>query len=246
MSIINVKDVSFSYEGGRVLENINISVERGEMVTIIGPNGGGKTTLLLLLLGLLKPDRGTILLDGKKPEVFRRKIGYVPQYSSFDPQFPVTVREVVLMGRMGRGFGFFSALDIKASEEALENVGLKESGKHPFSALSRGQRQRVLIARALAGNPEMLFLDEPTANIDSIIGVHLNELLKTLNRTMTILLVTHDMGFVANFTSRIFCVNKTLVEHPCGPAETGRGLDHLYGTGVTPVRHDQFCKGCDK
>ncbi|HAX37773.1 MAG TPA: ABC transporter [Spirochaetaceae bacterium] len=238
MGLIEAQGLHFSYGDLMVLEDITFSIEQGQMVTIIGPNGGGKTTLLLLALGLLQPSRGQLLIKGKKPVAMQRIMGYVPQFSLFDPHFPITVYDVVLMGRLSRPFGFYSKADHGAVDQALATVGLCELARRPFSELSGGQRQRVLIARALVGQPEILLLDEPTANVDASIGEHLNELLRRLNQQLTILLVTHDTAFVANFTSRIFCINRSLAEHPARGMDTGTAADSLYGTAVRAVRHD--------
>lgn len=242
MDLIEVRNLYFSHGDTSVLEDISFGVREREMITIVGPNGGGKTTLLLLLLGLLQPNRGTILVRGKKPEAVRRIMGYVPQYSLFDPHFPVTVRDVALMGCIRKAFGFYSKADYEAVDQALATVGLCELAGRPFAALSGGQRQRVLIARALVGKPEILMLDEPTANVDAVIGEHLNELLVKLSESLTILLVTHDTAFVANFTSRIFCINHRFDEHP---AQQGGNqfATALYGTPVTAVRHDVHLGG---
>jgi zinc transport system ATP-binding protein len=244
MNLIEVKELSFSYGTNHVLDGISFSVREREMVTVVGPNGGGKTTLLLLMLGLLHPDTGTILIKGKKPDQVQKSIGYVPQYTHFDLDFPVNVFDVVLMGRLNKPFGFYSPADKKAARLALENVGLSELAQRPFSDLSGGQRQRVLIARALAGNPEMLFLDEPTANVDPVIGEHLFELLKKLNRQLTIILVTHDMGFVAKFTSRVFCINRTFAEHPVKAPGDEKMTQELYGTSVAAVQHEVHLGKC--
>jgi zinc transport system ATP-binding protein len=243
MDLMEVKGLYFSHGDTSVLEDINFSVREREMITIVGPNGGGKTTLLLLLLGLLQPNRGSILVKGKRPEAMHRIMGYVPQSSLFDPHFPVTVFDVVLMGCMRKAFGFYTKADYAAVDQALATVGLCDLAKRPFSALSGGQRQRVLIARALVGNPEILMLDEPTANVDAAIGEHLNELLIKLSQSLTILLVTHDTAFVANFTTRIFCINHRFDEHPAHPLAGGQFANSLYGTPVVAVRHDVHLGG---
>ncbi len=238
MNIIEVKNLYFSHGENRVLENIDFTIEENEMVTIVGPNGGGKTTLLRLMLGLLTPDKGKVLINGKAPAESQRIIGYVPQYSLFDPFFPVTVLDVVLMGSLKRSFGFYKKEDVASAKKALETVGLQELTKRPFSELSGGQRQRVLIARALVSNPKILMLDEPTANVDAIVGSHLNSLLQKLSKTMTIILVTHDTAFVSNLSSRIFCINKGFHEHPTEHLDKNNFTHSLYGTDVALVRHD--------
>jgi len=237
MSIIEVKNLSFSYGDNLVLENINFTVEKNQMVTIVGPNGGGKTTLLLLLLGLLKGGQGDVLVKGQRPATARRLMGYVPQSSLFDPHFPATVHDVVIMGSLSKSFGFYSSRARRKADDALATVGMEHLHTRPFSDLSGGHRQRVLIARALVGDPEILLLDEPTANVDALVGGHLNSLLQELNKNMTIVLVTHDMGFVSNLTTRVFCVNRNLSEHPARELGSGHVPSTLYGTDVAVVDH---------
>ena len=164
-----LRDVTFSYGGEPVLEDVNLSVGAREAVCIVGPNGGGKTTLVKLILGLLLPQRGEVRLFGQPPRLARLRVGYMPQHVQHDPLFPVTVMDIVLMGRLGRGglgglLGWPGRADRRAARNALEQVGMDGFGRHPFAALSGGQRQRVLIARALCCEPELLLLDEPTSN----------------------------------------------------------------------------------
>jgi zinc transport system ATP-binding protein len=235
--IIELENVNFSYGETRVLSNVNITVFEGDMVSVLGPNGGGKTTLLKLILGLLEPDSGSVRIAGGPPRENLRYLGYVPQYSKFDDRFPITVREVVLTGRLRKAFGFYSREDRQAAEEALYEVGLQDYGSRPFQALSGGQRQRVLIARALAGRPSVLLLDEPTSNIDAAVGNMLHKLLNELNKNHTILLVTHDVGFVNDLTNRVFCVNNIVHEHPADRLDTAL-VSAAYGNQMRLVRHD--------
>ena len=239
---IQVEGLTFAYEHLKVLEAVSFVIETGDFATLIGPNGGGKTTMLKLLLGLLHPTHGTIRLFGQAPEKMRTDIGYVPQYFHFDPHFPITVEEVVKMGRLDRisWFGHYHNADRKAINAALENVGLKSERFRPFSALSGGQRQRVLIARALATQPRLLLLDEPTANVDPVVQDELHTLLNTLRNHMTILMVSHDIGFVSALVSRVLCVNRTLSVHPTS-ALTGQNMASLYGHDISLVRHDHRC-----
>lgn len=234
---IEVEGVHFSYNHTPVLRDVSFSVSSKDLVTIVGPNGGGKTTLLKLLMGLLLPQRGTIRIDGEAPERARKRIGYVPQYANFDPRFPITVLEVVKTGRMSKPLGFYRRSDREAALKALSQVGIEKKEGEPFQELSGGQKQRVLIARALAGEPELLFLDEPTANVDPGVESQFSFLLKELNRDLTILLVTHDMGFVSSLTSRVLCVNHTVREHPTAEVAE-ESLSGLYGNSVKMVRHD--------
>ena len=238
---ISLENVSFSYEEKPVLDNISFHVHDRDIITVVGPNGGGKTTLLKLILGLLKPDRGKIIINGKRP-------GYVPQFSHFDSKFPITVFDVVLTGRLTSGMGFYRRKDKMEADKAISEMRLEKVRNSHFSALSGGQRQRVLIARALAGDPEILLLDEPTANVDASVGSYLSEILLELNRELTIMLVTHDMGFVNSLTGRVFCVNRNFHEHPLESVECE---DSLAGhqKGMKLVRHDirlenGGCGGC--
>lgn len=238
---IILKDVSFSYNGEPVLENVNLEIKYGDFSTIVGPNGGGKTTLLKLLLGLLKPDKGEILIFGDIPEKSLMRVGYMPQYAHLDFQFPVTVMDMVLMGCLGRSrFGWYSKNDIKKAQASLAEVKLADYAGRRFSELSGGQRQRVLIARALCCDPELLLLDEPTANIDPQMEEALIEILQRLNRHMTILLVSHDIGFVSQVVKSVICVNRQVVIHPTSSLN-GMLIKELYGGDFRMIRHDHRC-----
>lgn len=238
---IEINKLSFSYDTVPVLEDVNLSVEHGEFATIVGPNGGGKTTLLKLMLGILKPAQGNIFVLGGRPEKTRLKVGYMPQYADLDPQFPVTVMDVVLLGRLGRRFGGrYSKEDKQMAWEALEEVQLESTARMPFNKLSGGQKQRTLIARALCCNPEMLLLDEPTANIDPEVEENLLTILQELNRRMTILLVSHDMGFVSRVVKSVICVNRRVLIHPTSSVD-GSLIKDIYGDDYCMVRHDHRC-----
>ncbi len=234
---IDITNLSFSYGSQVILENVNLFINEKDFVTILGPNGGGKTTLLRLLLGFLKPQRGSVLIDGKPPFMVQKRLGYVPQHSHFDKKFPITVFEVVLTGR-SKPWGYYSKYDKMRTSEVIEKVGLSEYRNELFSNLSGGQIQRMLIARALVTDAEILLLDEPTSNIDSNTGKNLNALLQRINEKLTILVVTHDTGFVSNITNRVFCVNRTVVEHPMD-----NRIDDIiassYGNNSMIVRHDK-------
>ena len=238
---ILLEHVNFSYNGEPVLEDVNLSIGRGEFIGIIGPNGGGKTTLLRLILGLLTPDSGTIRVFGRPPASVSNRIGYVPQHILFDQRFPATVFDIVQMGQIGRsGFGRISDQQRQVTEEALAAVGLLEFRNKSFSDLSGGQRQRVLIARALASDPELLLFDEPTANVDSSSGEQLYQILAQLNKRMTILVVSHDIGFVNHHISSVVCVNHQVVIHPTSTLD-GRNIIDLYGHDMSLIRHDHRC-----
>ncbi|MFV0436694.1 MAG: metal ABC transporter ATP-binding protein [Desulfopila sp.] len=239
---IRIRDLSFAYDHEhQVLTEVDLDVWPLDSVCVVGPNGGGKTTLMKLIIGQLSPDCGAISIFGKKPEKNRQLIGYVPQYAVYDRQFPISVREVVCMGRLSRGLaGRYSRADWAQTMHALAEVGLTQAADQPFSALSGGQRQRVLIARALASGGRILILDEPTANIDQEAESHFFDLLQELNQRMTILMVTHDVGFAAKFFTRIACVNRRVVIHPTSEM-TGELIEEIYGGDLRMIRHDHIC-----
>jgi zinc transport system ATP-binding protein len=236
---IKIENVSFSYNGFHVLDRVNLTVHERDFLSLVGPNAGGKTTLLKLILGLLKPTSGSIQVLGLPPAKARARIGYMPQHANLDPLFPVSVLDVVLMGRMGNGrrFGFFGKSDREKAEEALRKVELLDVRNRSFSDLSGGQHQRVLIARALVTDPDLLLLDEPTSNVDAAVETELFELLNHLNEKMTVVLVTHDLGFVSGYVKRVACVNRSVVVHATHEI-SGEMINELYGSEVQMVRHD--------
>ncbi len=234
---INFGNVSFKYGSLPVLENADFTINQGDFISILGPNGGGKTTLAKLILGLHDPDSGRIAVNGKTPRQMRDKIGYVPQYSLFDPNLPVSVKDVVLMGRIRNFFVGYSRRDKDYAAKAMESVGIGDLSTTSFSALSGGQRQRVLIARALATEPEILLLDEPTANVDAAIEYKMSAMLKELKKKMTVLLITHDLGFVSELVDKVVCVNRRVHIHPTSGI-TEEHIRELYNENMKIVRHD--------
>jgi len=212
---IILKGVGFSYNGAEVLCEIDLAVERRDFLAIIGPNGGGKTTLLNLIIGLLEPDRGSVRVFGEDPARIIPRIGYVRQDTSFNKDFPVSVLDVVLMGRLGHRSGFrrYGREDRDAAESALERVDSISFMHGRIGKLSSGQRQRVFIARALATDPEILVLDEPTASIDMDGQVKIYEILRDLNRQMTVLVVSHDLSLALGSANKVAHVNRTLHVH---------------------------------
>jgi zinc transport system ATP-binding protein len=238
---IKVRDLSFSYDEIPVLSDVQFDIDPLDSVCIVGPNGGGKTTLIKLILGLLKPDRGSVRIYGGKPEEERYRIGYVPQYARYDARFPISVREVVSMGRLGSSLsGHYTKRDRQEVGAALDAVKLADLADRSFASLSGGQRQRVLIARALASGGDILILDEPTANIDHESEQHFFELLQNLNRHMAILMVTHEVGFASTFFKRIICVNNQVFIHPTSEL-TGELIQNMYGGDLQMIRHDHRC-----
>lgn len=213
LSIVDLRHLYFSYPDLSVLRDASFQVFPNEFVGIIGPNGGGKTTLLKLILGFLTPDSGSIRIFNKTPIEARSRIAYVPQNTRFDKQFPISVLDVVLMGRLAHlpWYGTFCQKDKNAAYEALEKIGLVHLAERSYGTLSGGQAQRVLIARALVSNPELLILDEPTASVDSQTQTEIYKLLKVLSNQMTILMVTHDLNTSINVVEKIICVQQTVM-----------------------------------
>lgn len=246
-NIIELKDVSFSYNGEEnIVEHITLDVHKGDYLGIIGPNGGGKTTILKLMLGLLKPTTGSVFLFGEHISNFKHwsKIGYVPQkVVNFDSNFPVTVREVVEMGRISKK-GLFNSLtshDETLVKQALEQVEMWSFRDRIIGDLSGGQQQRVFIARALATQPDVIFLDEPTIGIDLKTQEEFYALLKKLNHELhlTLILVSHDFDVVAHETTELACVNKTLL-YDSDPKDfiKNDGLKKMYGEQVKLILHN--------
>jgi zinc transport system ATP-binding protein len=208
---VSVKNLSFSYQEMLVLNEISFDVLSGQFIGIIGPNGGGKTTLLKLILGFLKSNTGSIQVFGKAPAAARQKMAYVPQSLRFDKQFPICVMELVLEGRLAHlpWYGCFSRKDKQIAEHALERVGLADLRNRPLGSLSGGQAQRALIARALASEPQLLILDEPTASVDAQAEMEIYAILKKLQGNMTILMVTHNLQAVIELVEKVICIQKT-------------------------------------
>lgn len=236
--VITVKDVSFAYDNIAVLDNISLEVEEKEFLGIIGPNAGGKSTLLKLMLGLLKPQSGSISILGQKPRQQRNNIGYVPQYPAFSRDFPITVKQAVLLGRLGMRslYGRYNRADHQAVEQALAEVEADNLSDRLIGALSGGQLQRVLLARALVSDPQILILDEPTANIDMRLESDIFDQLKQLNKRMSIIVVSHDIAFISDYVHRVACLNRTLVCHHTDTID-GLMVQDLYGENVRMVAH---------
>lgn len=238
---IEVQNLSFAYDQTPVLTDVGFTLDALDSVCIVGPNGGGKTTLIKLMLGLLEPDQGLVRIYGGKPVEQRRRIGYVPQYAHYDARFPISVQEVVSMGRLGNSLGGrYTRADRAAVQDALAAVNLSAFAERSFASLSGGQRQRILIARALASGGDILILDEPTANIDSASEQQFFALLEELNKQMTILMVTHEVGFASTFFKRIICVNNQVYIHPTSEL-TGELIQNMYGGNLQMIRHDHRC-----
>ncbi|MGD2082039.1 MAG: ABC transporter ATP-binding protein [Chromatiales bacterium] len=235
---VDLEGVSFSYGGPSVLEGIDLRVEAGEFLGVVGPNAGGKSTLLKLMLGLLHPDGGRVRLLGRRAEAARQRAGYVPQYPAFARDFPITVEQTVLMGRLGRTplLGGWRRADRTVARRVMAETEISSVARRRLDTLSGGQLQRVLLARALACEPEVLMLDEPTANIDMRLETDIFDLLKDLNRRMTIIVVSHDVAFVSRYVGRVACVNRTLMCHSTAAID-GEIIQDLYRGDVHMVEH---------
>lgn len=233
--LVSVRDVSFSYGYETVLKNISLDIYSNDYLAIIGPNGGGKTTLVKIILGLLMPDSGQVVWSEKER---RRQIGYVPQFATFERDFPLTVRDVVLMGRLNGSLWWQKVTDEDQSRttDIIKSMGLESLSRKPVGQLSGGELQRVMIARALVTDPKILFLDEPNASIDSDSRFKLTGILSQLNKKIPIVVITHDITTFASNVEHIACVNRTLFYH--GDAElASESLEEAYGCPVELVAH---------
>ncbi len=211
--IIELSNVTFCYDDVPVLNNTSFQVSEGEFIGIFGPNGGGKTTLLRLIMGFLKPTSGTVKVFGTTPEKAQKYIAYVPQRLSFDKDFPISVMELVLSGRLSHlpWYGRFSQNDCDIASEMLDLVGLSNFKYVSFGTLSGGQAQRALIARALVSNPKLLLLDEPTASVDTDAELEIYKILEDLKGKVTILMVTHHLETAMHQVQRVLCVKQNVI-----------------------------------
>lgn len=246
--VVRLDGVTFSYgsEAGNepVLEDVSFEVRPGDFMGLIGPNGGGKTTLLKLVLGLLEPDAGTVAVLGRRPREVSRFVGYVPQTSQIDAQAPATVLDVVLTGRLGaRRWGFrYGTRDIALAREAMDQVGVADLATRRIGELSGGQRQRVLIARALASEARILLLDEPMAGVDLHMERGILDTLRDLLGHIPIILVSHDVGFVSAHVQRVACLNRRLSMHEPGEITRQVIADMYRDAGpVQELGHNSSC-----
>ena len=244
--VLSIQNVSYTYEDKPVLKNINLDIQRGAFMGLVGPNGGGKTTLIKIMLGLLKPDEGMVKLFGEPIGKFKQwsRVGYVSQKSNaFNRGFPATVQEVVAMGLAAKT-GYLRFLGKKHRvkiKEALEQVDMLDYAHRNIGDLSGGQQQRVFIARALVADPELLILDEPTVGIDNENVQRFYQLLHQLNeKQLTLLLITHDTGTMTQYATDLVCLNKELHFHGL-PSQyenlSDEALSALYGHPVHSVTH---------
>ncbi|WP_456471020.1 metal ABC transporter ATP-binding protein [Caminibacter sp.] len=211
MRAVEIKNLYFKYQNEWVLENINLEVEDGEFVAIVGPNGGGKTTLLRLMLGFLKPTEGEIKIYGKPPKEASSFMGYVPQYTNFSLDIPITVFDIVLQGRLERGKFFYSKKDKKKALEIMEKLKIKDFKDRKIKDLSGGQRQKVLIARALVSEPKIVLMDEPTSAIDPKGQKEILDLIESMQITRVV--VSHDIKILLRNVDKIVYIHKKAVIH---------------------------------
>ena len=235
--IVDIQDVTFAYNGETILDSVNLSIPSGDFMAMIGPNGGGKTTLLRLILGLLNPLRGTVRVMGRSARQASSSVGYVPQNVHINNSFPITAMDVVLMGKLGPKTRWTrrSASDRKEARDTLEKMEMAAYGDKKIGELSGGQRQRVFIARALVTRPRLLLLDEPTAGIDTKGQADFYRLLKELNRDMTIVVVSHDLLAISRYVKSVACVNRRLHYHDQAEI-TGEMLETMY-----PCTAEEVC-----
>lgn len=244
--VVRIEGVTFRYaesDADPVLEDVDLTIPAHDFLGLIGPNGGGKTTLLRLLLGLLRPQRGTVRVLGRPPHEVRRQIGYVPQHAVIDAGVPATVLDVVLTGRLGRSrWGFrYGREHVEAARAALERFGVSDLAHRRIGELSGGQRQRVLIARALVDDVAIVLLDEPMAGVDLHMEQGILEILFEIHRKVPIVLVSHDVGFVSRHVHRVACLNRRLVVHDV--EDIGEGIiEEMYGhEHIHRIRHEKGC-----
>lgn len=248
--LVDLHDVWVAYNGKWTLKSIYLKCDPGEIVGIVGPNGGGKTTLLNVILGLVRPDKGTVRLFGRKPDKRSRlEVGYLPQISHADRSFPVTVLDVVLMGLYGR-IGLFKRPGPKEKTAALHflaQVNMAEHAKRPFGVLSGGQQQRVNIARAMASKPQLLVLDEPSTGVDSPAQEDFYELMAKFRdeQGISVIMVSHDIGVITSHADRVACLNVQLHYH--GEPDSCFSPDitqKVFGKDLKVIVHDSRCVTC--
>lgn len=247
---INIENLSFGYDSSFVLKDINLDYDSNDFLAIVGPNGGGKTTLLKMMIGLLEPTKGKITIDNMSPNKVSKQIGYVPQNIPINKVFPMSVLEVVLMGRLDKKiFGFYTKEDKKAAKEALEKVGMSLYCDRGIGELSGGQRQRVYIARAMCSETKVLMFDEPTASIDMGGQADIYRILKQINQNgVGVIIISHDINISIGFANKVAYINGGLFMHNFDlKNDKSEFIDHLSHS------HEHFCSvelalrqcGCD-
>jgi len=236
---IEINNLYVQYNNIPALLNINLSAAENDFLAVIGPNGGGKSTLIKAILGIIKPQCGTIKIFGQTPEKYYPPIGYVPQFSSFSRNFPIRVIDVIMTGRLSGKINLFhhyTEKDYKIAENLMRKLDIIHLKHRQIGQLSGGQLQKVLIARALATEPKLLLLDEPTASVDNDSKTQIYEFLKDINRFMTIILVTHDTAAISSYIKNVACLNKELYYH--GELELDNDIiQKTFGCPVDLIAH---------
>lgn len=238
--VLALRNLWAKYDREYILQDINLSVQERDYIGIVGPNGGGKTTLLKVLLGLLTPTKGEVSILGRSPKQARQYVGYVPQAVEFDRAFPISVWDVVRQGRLGkrRLFQPYTPQDDEIVARSLHSVNLLEMRHSPLGELSGGQRQRVYIARALATEPQILLLDEPTANIDPEMTDQVGNILQELNQFITIVMISHDLGSISSLAKNLVYLNRRLLPYHYA---SHTGQQPTGGRGeVFPLKYCEF------
>ena len=236
LKAVEINHLSIKYNEQLVLHDINFSIEEKDFMAIIGPNGGGKSTLLKVILGILTPDTGEVKVFGREPKKARDLMGYLPQNLVFDPDFPINVFETVLTGRYHGLFKDYSKQDRKVVLQSLKDVEMEDLKDRQISKLSGGQMQRVFIARAIVREPKLLLMDEPMASIDPEMQHSFYKLMSQLKDKMSIVLVSHDVGAVSTHVDKIACLNRELYYH--GPVEdSANGLEEIYHCPIELISH---------
>ncbi|MBN1971694.1 MAG: ABC transporter ATP-binding protein [Candidatus Delongbacteria bacterium] len=239
MPVIVFENVNMNFGAQRVLENISFTLEKNDYCGIIGPNGGGKTTILKLILGFIKPSTGKITVLGKNPKFSGNQIGYVPQFNKMDDHFPITVEQVVSMGTMKK-FSLFPSIRNEEKIrifEALSKVKMEDHIHKNFGNLSGGMKQRVLIARAIVSHPELLILDEPTASVDPDVEKDIYSLISSLKENMTIIMVSHDMNIISSAANKVLCINRRASFHSPEYPEFHDFSNNIYNPEIKIVKH---------
>jgi len=234
--VVEISNVSKKFGKLSVLHDINLIVNEKDLMAIIGPNGGGKSTLIKIIMGILTPDTGEVKIFDREPKKSRKLMGYLPQHVAFDPDFPINVFDTVLSGRYHGLFKGYKKSDEKAVKKALKNVEIYKLRDRQINEISGGQMQRVVIARSIVREPKLLLMDEPMASIDPEMQNSFYKLLSRLNDKMTIILISHDVGAVSAHVDKIACLNRELFYH--GSVEgSAKGLEEVYKCPLELISH---------
>jgi len=252
LSVVDISNLTFSYDKEVILDNVSLKVEEKDFLAIIGPNGGGKSTLLRIMLGLLESKKGKIKVFDQNPKKNLSLMGYVPQNTNINTNFPIKVIEVVLMGHVGgeRPFFGYGKEEIACAMGALTQVGMNQLAQSKIASLSGGQRQRVMIARALCAHPKILLLDEPTSSIDVKGQREIYELLRLLNSDITIIVVSHDISVILEYANKTAHINRTLSFHDISNKKkifhTHDHEDHFCEVELLQMLGSDNCNSCEE